>query len=83
MFENQHYNNVHFENHQLGNGFYGDSGVETITPQKKGTKIAVISGITSRSSCRRMCNSLCSIRHCQESGKAPRPEAGKVLPMGV
>ena len=46
MFENQNNNNVQFENQQLGNGFYGDSGVETITPKKKGKKIAVISGIT-------------------------------------
>ena len=46
MFENQNNNNVQFENQQLGNGFYGDSGVEPVTPGKKGKKIAVVSGIT-------------------------------------
>jgi len=35
MFENQNNNNVQFENQQLGNGFYGDSGVEPVTPGKK------------------------------------------------
>lgn len=46
MFDNQNNNNVQFENQQLGNGFYGDSGVESITGKKKGKKAAVIGGIT-------------------------------------
>lgn len=46
MFDNQNNNNAQFENQQFGNGFYGDSGVETITGRKKGKKAAVIGGIT-------------------------------------
>lgn len=47
MFDNQNNNNnTQFENQQLGNGFYGDSGVEPITGKKKGKKAAVIGGIT-------------------------------------
>lgn len=45
MNENQ-YNNTQFEPQDLGNGFYGDSGVERVSGKSKGAKIAAVSGIS-------------------------------------
>lgn len=47
MNENQfNQNNTQFENQPMGNGFYGDSGVENVKGRSKGKKAAIIGGIS-------------------------------------